>query len=142
MALSHLDVVRMTLQEVRRDPPLAAALFYGRLLTRRPGVPPTFDLASDPDGRRLLWTISMTLAGLADPQRFFGLASVFARSAGRAALNDREDAAAIGDALHWMLKHSLGEFYTRDVHDAWDAAYHQVSDIAGNPPLLPAQRLH
>lgn len=124
----QLDVVRVTLHELRRSPERAAGLFYYRLFRQRPGVRPVFGAAFDADGKRLLWILSAALAGLADPQRFLELRRVFARSEARELLADPDDASAIGDALQWMLKHHLGDFYTAEVREAWQAACRRISD--------------
>lgn len=128
----QIDVLEVTMRELRREPAFAAGLFYGSLFTKRPGLKPMFGTAFDHDGRRLLWILNVGIAGLSDPQRFVGLLTLFARPAVREHLKDRGCVLAIGYALQRMLEHHLAEFYTVDVRQAWQAAFQQIWDVVEN----------
>lgn len=145
MTPSQLDVLELTMRELRREPAFAAGLFYGNLFARRPSLRPVFGAAFDHDGRRLLGILNVVVAGLTDPQRFLGLLTLFARPEIREHLDDQRCVLAIGHALQRMLEHHLADFYTEDVRDAWQAAYTHVWDVVENGLVRgaePARSLH
>jgi hemoglobin-like flavoprotein len=127
------DLLQVTLRELQRAPAFAAGLFYGSLFTRRPHLQAVLGTTFDHEGKRLLWILNAATAGLSEPQRFIGLLTLAGRRAVREGL-DRECVNAIGDSIQSMLSHYLGEFYTDDVQEAWQAAYRHVSDVMESGP--------
>ena len=125
----QLDVVRITLRELRREPARAAQLFYDRLFTQCPRLRPLLGTHFDLDGNRLFWCLSATIAGLSDPQRTVALMALLAQAEVSAPLREPEHVAAIGDALQWMLERGLGEFYVAEVHEAWQAAHERFASV-------------
>src|SRR5262245_2335233 len=123
----QLDVLRVTLRELRRKPASAAQLFYGRLFSQCPALRPLLGARMDLDGNRLFWSLSAAVAGLSDPGRTVALLALLAQTEIGAPLREREHVAAIGDALQWMLERGLGEFYIPEVREAWQEAHERFA---------------
>ena len=125
----QLDVIRVTLHELKREPAQAAQLFYGRLFSQCPRLRPLFGARLDSDGHRLFGMLSTAVAGLADPERAVALLKLLALPEVSAPLREQEHVAAIGDALQWMLERWLGDFYVAEVHEAWQAAHERFASV-------------
>jgi hemoglobin-like flavoprotein len=136
MTPKQIELLEATLHELRRNPVLAAQLFYCRLFARRPALRRLLGGRPDFDGSRLFAVISTALAGLSHPPHFVGLLNLFARPAVHQTLRASEYASVIGDALQWMLKKHLHVRCTDEVRDAWRAAYERVLAVVGNSVVL------
>ena len=138
MTPKQIELLEATLHELRRDPALAAQLFYCRLFARRPALRRLLGGRPDIDGSRLFAVISTALAGLSHPQHFLGLLNLFARPAVHETLRAGGNADVIGEALDWMLRKHLHVHFTAEVRDAWRAAYERVLATVGGGVMLAA----
>jgi hemoglobin-like flavoprotein len=138
MTQKQIELLEATLQELRRDPVLAAQLFYCQLFARRPALRRLLGGRPDIDGSRLFAGISTALAGLSHPQHFLGLLNLFARAAVHEPLRASDYADVIGEALDWMLRKHLHVHFTAEVRDAWRAAYERVLATVGGGVMLAA----
>lgn len=136
MTPKQIELLEATLQELRRDPALAAQLFYCRLFARRPALRRLLGGRPDFDGSRLFAVISTALAGLSHPQHFLGLLNLFAHPAVHETLRASDYADVTGEALDWMLRKHLHVNFTAEVRDAWRAAYERVLAVVGNGAML------
>jgi hemoglobin-like flavoprotein len=138
MTQKQIELLEGTLHELRRDPVLAAQLFYCQLFARRPAMRRLLGGRPDIDGSRLFAVISTALAGLSHPQHFVGLLNLFARPAVHETLRAGAYAGVIGEALDWMLKEHPHVRWTVEVRDAWRAAYERVLATVGGGMMLAA----
>ena len=135
MTPEQIELLEASLQHLKRDSVFAAQLFYCRLFSRCPRLRRVFGGTPDFDGRRLLWALNAVTAALAEPQRFVGLLTFFARPAVRDALQHGDCIDAVGDAIQWMLlKHGLG--HPQPVREAWQVAHRKLSDMVANGGML------
>lgn len=136
MTQKQIELLEATLHELRRNPVLAAQLFYCRLFARRPALRRLLGGRPDFDGSRLFAVISTALAGLSHPQHFLGLINLFARPAVHQTLRAGDYAEVFGEALLWMLSKHLHVNFTAEVRDAWRTAYERVLAVLGNGVML------
>lgn len=104
----------------------AADLFYGRLFEIAPQVKPLFkgDLAEQK--KKLIAMLATVVNGLDKLDTILPAASKLAKNHvgyGVAA----KDYQPVGAALLWTLEKDLGDAWTKDVSDAWVAAYTTLS---------------
>lgn len=136
MTQKQIELLEATLHELRRNPVLAAQLFYCRLFARRPALRRLLGGRPDFDGSRLFAVISTALAGLSHPPHFVGLLNLFARPAVRETLRAGDYASVIGEALRWMLEKHDHVHWTDEVRDVWRTAYERVLAIVGDRVML------
>lgn len=124
----QITVVQETFRRVQPIADQAAMLFYARLLEIDPTVRPLFAEADmDEQRRKLMAAIGMVVAGLRDPARLApALAALGAKHAGYGVTPAQY--ATVGAALLWTLRQGLGEAFTREVEQAWAAAYGAIAE--------------
>ena len=109
----------------RAGPAYVAATFYRRLFELEPALRPMFRGDLEGQGRKLVEAIGMVGA----LHRFESLRPTLRDLGRRHALYGVRDRHydTVAAALLWTLAQGLGDAFTPDVRDAWDAAYGQVA---------------
>jgi nitric oxide dioxygenase len=104
----------------------AADLFYGRLFEIAPDVKPLFkgDLAEQK--KKLIGMLATVVNGLDKLDTILPAASNLAKKHVGYGV-EAKDYQPVGAALLWTLEKGLGDAWTKDVADAWVAAYTTLS---------------
>ena len=104
----------------------AADLFYGRLFEIAPQVKPLFkgDLAEQK--KKLIAMLATVVNGLDKLDTILPAASKLAKNHVGYGVTAK-DYQPVGAALLWTLEKGLGDAWTKDVSDAWVAAYTTLS---------------
>ena len=105
----------------------AATLFYGRLFEIAPEVQPLFGGDMTAQGRKLMQTLGVVVAGLDDLEELLPVAGALAvRHVGYGV--EPEHYAPVGASLLWALEQGLGDGFTAAVAEAWATAYGLLSN--------------
>ena len=100
----------------------AAALFYSRLFTLEPSVKRLFRGDMQDQGRKLMQMISVAVNSLSRLESIVpALHALGRRHAGYGV--EARHYSVVGSALIWTLEQGLARNFTKDVEDAWRAAY-------------------
>lgn len=123
----HIRLVRESYSHIRPASDLVAELFFRRLTAIAPDL--KFMLARDMDEQRrqLLNALSLAVASLGRFDRIapaLKLLGAKYRGMGIAEIHY----GAVGEALLWTLKESLGPHWSSDVEDAWSAAFTAIAE--------------
>jgi hemoglobin-like flavoprotein len=109
----------------------AAAMFYDRLFEIAPAVKILFPSDMAEQHRKLMATLAIVVNGLSNLESILPAASSLATR--HVAYGAKpEHYPVVGSALLWTLEKGLGEAWTRDVADAWTAAYTTLSGFMIN----------
>lgn len=100
----------------------AAELFYGKLFEMDPTVEALFEINAEEQGRKLMNTINLAVRGLSKPDALVPVLKELGRRHLNYGVQD-EHYDTVAGALLWTLEQGLGEAYTREVKEAWTAAY-------------------
>jgi hemoglobin-like flavoprotein len=100
----------------------AAMLFYGRLFEIAPAVKPIFRGDLTEQGRKLMATLNVVVAGLANLESLLPAASALAKRHVSCGVKPA-DYQPVGAALLWTLERGLGELWTPQLAAAWTEAY-------------------
>ena len=123
------EQVRLVQQSFARVSPIAdqaAVLFYDRLFEIAPQVRTMFPADMTEQRRKLMATLAIVVNGLSDLPSILPAASALATR--HVAYGARpEHYPVVGGALLWTLEQGLGDGWTREVADAWTAAYGMLS---------------
>jgi len=119
--------VRRSFALVEPIAPQAAALFYDNLFTADPNLRRLFQGNMAQQGTRLMTMIGAAVDLLEEPDT---LVPVLRKLGARHVNYGVQDQhyATVGAALLKTLKQGLGNAYTDEVHAAWVALYHVVSE--------------
>ena len=104
----------------------AAVLFYDRLFEIAPAVKAMFPADMTEQRRKLMMMLAAVVKGLDDLPSILPAASALATrhvSYGAKA----EHYPVVGSALLWTLEKGLGDAWTRELAEAWTAAYGTLS---------------
>lgn len=115
----------------RRVQPIAGAaaqMFYARLFDVEPSVRPLFTADLHDQGRKLTTMISVAVSSLEHLDGLVPVLQALGRRHVRYGVENRHYA-LVGDTLIWTLKRVLGAAFTRDVEEAWRAAYGVLASI-------------
>ena len=128
MTPSQIDLVQTSFAKVVPIADTAAALFYGRLFEIAPQVKPLFKGDMAGQGRKLMATLGVVVAGLNDLPSIVPAAESLARR--HVAYGVREEHyAPVGAALLWTLERGLGADFTPETRDAWAQAYGILTSV-------------
>jgi hemoglobin-like flavoprotein len=124
---SHVEVIRASLPDIRRHLDRASDAFYVNLFTLAPELRALFPPDMADQGMRFMSTL-VTMANLLDEPDAFGagidqLARLHVRAGVRAA-----DFVPMGHALLVTLGEAMGPAFTRELQQAWRAAYDRIAD--------------
>jgi len=139
------EQIRLVQDSWKRIQPEArsfAGLFYSRLFALDPSLRPLFRADLQEQGRKLMATIAAAVDSLA---RLEDLApdvrALGRRHAGYGVEEGHYE--TVGAALIWTLERVLGGGFTREMADAWSAAYGVLADVMkeGMKDAIPARAL-
>jgi hemoglobin-like flavoprotein len=128
MSPDQIDLVQSSFAKVAPVAEVAAELFYGRLFEIAPEVKPLFRGDMKGQGRKLMTTLGVVVAGLKDFDAILPAAKALAVKHvgyGVAAAHYKP----VGEALIWTLEKGLGQGFTPEVKEAWLAAYGALSGV-------------
>ncbi|MEP9349038.1 globin family protein [Xanthobacter sp. KR7-225] len=128
MTPSQVDLVQSSFGQVAPIADQAAALFYGRLFEIAPQVKELFKADMAGQGRKLMGTLAVAVAGLSDLETILPAVEGLARrhvAYGVEAAHYKP----VGEALIWTLEQGLGDAFTPAVKAAWLSAYALLSTV-------------
>ncbi len=122
MTKEQIDLVQASFSEIVPRAEAAAAIFYNRLFEIDPSLRPMFKGDLGEQGRKLMQMLGVAVRGLSRLDELApSVRSLGERHAGYGVEDRHYD--TVGTALLWTLEKGLGTGFTRDVRDAWTAAY-------------------
>lgn len=128
MTPSQIDLIQDSFRKVVPIADTAAELFYGRLFETAPEVKPLFRGDMKAQGRKLMTTLGVVVAGLRDLPSIVPAAETLARKHVGYGVKD-EHYAPVGAALLWTLEQGLGPDFTPETKQAWADAYGLLSSV-------------
>jgi hemoglobin-like flavoprotein len=126
MTPEQVKLVQQSFAKVAPISEAAAVLFYDRLFEIAPQVQAMFPTDMTEQRRKLMATLAFVVNGLGHLETILPAASALATrhvSYGAKA----EHYPVVGAALLWTLEKGLGDGWTREVAEAWTAAYGTLS---------------
>jgi hemoglobin-like flavoprotein len=131
MTPDQVTLVQQSFAKVAPIADQAAVMFYDRLFEIAPAVKTLFPSDMTEQRRKLMATLAIVVNGLSNLESILPAASSLATR--HVAYGAKpEHYPVVGSALLWTLEKGLGEAWTRDVADAWTAAYTTLSDFMIN----------
>ena len=122
MNARQIELVQASWRQVAPIADDAAALFYTRLFDLDPSLKALFRGDLKEQGRKLMTMIGFAVNSLARMEALVpGLRLLGQRHAGYGVQDEHYDTVAL--ALLWTLEKGLGEAFTKEVKQAWIAAY-------------------
>jgi hemoglobin-like flavoprotein len=122
----QIALVQQSFAKVAPISETAAVIFYDRLFEVAPSVRPMFPADMTEQRKKLMATLAVVVNGLGNLESVLPAASALAkRHVGYGA--KAEHYPVVGGALLWTLEKGLGDGWTREVADAWTAAYGTLS---------------
>ena len=123
------DQIKLVQQSFAKVAPIseqAAVMFYDRLFEIAPTVKTMFPAEMGEQRRKLMATLAIVVNGLSNLESVLpAAASLATRHVAYGA--KAEHYPVVGSALLWTLEKGLGAGWTKDVADAWTAAYDMLS---------------
>jgi hemoglobin-like flavoprotein len=131
MTPDQVTLVQQSFAKVAPIADQAAVMFYDRLFEIAPAVKILFPSDMAEQHRKLMATLAIVVNGLSNLESILPAASSLATR--HVAYGAKpEHYPVVGSALLWTLEKGLGEAWTRDVADAWTAAYTTLSGFMIN----------
>jgi len=128
MTPDQIDLVQSSFAKVVPIADVAAQLFYGRLFEIAPEVKPLFRNDMREQGRKLMSTLGVVVAGLRDLDAIAPAAKALAvKHVGYGV--EATHYKPVGEALIWTLQKGLGEDFSTEVRTAWLSAYGVLSGV-------------
>ena len=128
MTPDQIDLVQSSFAKVVPIADVAAQLFYGRLFEIAPEVKPLFRNDMREQGRKLMSTLGVVVAGLRDLDAIAPAAKALAvKHVGYGV--EATHYKPVGEALIWTLQKGLGEDFSTEVRTAWLSAYGVLSSV-------------
>ena len=128
MTPEHITLVQQSFAKVAPISEQAASLFYSRLFEIAPEVKPMFLGDMTAQGRKLMATLAVVVAGLSNLEAILPAASALAKKHIGYGVK-RAHYAPVGAALLWTLEQGLGPDWTPELAAAWGAAYTTLSNF-------------
>ena len=126
MTQDQITLVQQSFAKVAPIADQAAVMFYDRLFEIAPQVKALFPADMTEQRRKLMATLAIVVSGLSNLESILPAASALATR--HVAYGVRaEHYSVVGAALLWTLEMRLGDAWTKDVADAWTAAYTLLS---------------
>ncbi len=126
MTPEQVTLVQQSFAKVAPITDQAAVMFYDRLFNVAPQVKAMFPDEMTEQRKKLMGTLAVVVNGLSDLDSILPAARALAQR--HVAYGAKaEHYPAVGSALLWTLEQGLGEAWTRDVAEAWLAAYGTLS---------------
>jgi hemoglobin-like flavoprotein len=136
---AHVDAVQRSFAQIAPIAPQAAALFYVNLFEVDPSLRSLFQGDMQRQGERLMSMLGAAVKMLDKPGTLLPtLRALGARHAGYGVASGHY--ASVGTALLTTLEQGLGEAWTADVAQAWQAVYAVIRDtmLEGTTQLVEA----
>ena len=127
ISAEHTHLVQTSYALIEPAGDLVATLFFRRLLEIEPKLGPMLGGDADEHSRQLLSALALAVASLDRFERIspaLKLLGVKYRGFGI----EEFHYGAVGEALLWTLKQSLGPHWSSDVEDAWTAAFTAIAE--------------
>lgn len=128
MDTKQVTLVQESFKKVAPIADAAAEIFYARLFELDPDLKKLFKSDMKEQGKKLMATLGIVIAGLDRPEAIIPAAEKLARKHVDYGVKT-EDYTTVGNALLYTLKQGLGEAYTDEVRKAWIAAYKVLADV-------------
>lgn len=122
----QIDLVQRTFDQVLPAADVAAATFYGRLFELDPSLRTLFRGDMRMQGRKLMHALSVIVNNLRKPDLILpGISAMGVRHVAYGVRDEHYE--TVGAALLSTLGSFFGTGFTRELHDAWAAAYNIVA---------------
>lgn len=122
MTPKQIALVQASWKQVQPIADQAAALFYSRLFLLDPSLKRLFKGDMQEQGRKLMQMIAVAVNSLWRLESIVpAVRSLGRRHAGYGV--EPRHYVLVGDALVWTLEQGLGRAFTKEIEDAWRAAY-------------------
>jgi nitric oxide dioxygenase len=132
--------IRLIQESFARVAPIAdrsAGMFYARLFEIAPELRPLFKGDISQQGRKFMATLTVAVTSLEKFDELKPGLRALARQ--HAAFGVREEHfAPLGEALIWTLQEGLGDSFTAETREAWQAAYAAIADTMKAACVSPA----
>jgi nitric oxide dioxygenase len=126
MTLEQVAVVQVSFAKVAPIADRVAVMFYDRLFEIAPQVKAMFPADMAEQRQKLMATLAVVVNGLSNLESVLPAASALAKR--HVAYGAKpEHYPVVGSALLWTLERGLGDAWTKEVADAWTAAYGALS---------------
>ncbi|MEM6943983.1 MAG: globin domain-containing protein [Pseudomonadota bacterium] len=127
LTTTQIGLIEASFRQMLPISGLATELFFARLLQTAPDIQPRSHSELRADGAEIVQELGSVVATLDDRE---ALAPILRNLAARLVARGVTPAmyGPLGQAMIYTLSHSLGEAFTHEMHDAWEAAYEVVSD--------------
>jgi nitric oxide dioxygenase len=126
MTPEQVAVVQQSFAKVAPVADRAAVMFYSRLFEIAPQVKAMFPADMAEQRQKLMATLAVVVNGLSNLESVLPAASALAKR--HVAYGAKpEHYPVVGSALLWTLERGLGDAWTKEVADAWTAAYGTLS---------------
>ena len=126
MTQEQVAVVQQSFAKVAPIADGAAVMFYDRLFEVAPQVKAMFPADMAGQRQTLMATLGVVVNGLSNLESTLPAASALAKR--HVAYGAKpEHYPVVGSALLWTLERELGDAWTKEVADAWTAAYGTLS---------------
>lgn len=126
MTREQVAVVQQSFAKVAPIADRAAIMFYDRLFEVAPQVKAMFPADMAEQRQKLMATLGVVVNGLSNLESVLPAASALAKR--HVAYGAKpEHYPVVGSALLWTLERGLGVAWTKEVADAWTAAYGTLS---------------
>jgi hemoglobin-like flavoprotein len=122
MTPAQIALVQSSFRLVEPILDAAAGMFYDRLFELDPSLRHLFHTSREDQSRKLAQALAIVVKSLDRPEQIQGAVESLGRR--HAAYGVRDDHyTTVGEALLWTLSAGLGDAFSRDVREAWAAAY-------------------
>lgn len=128
MTPRQISLVQQTFEQVAPIAPTTAAFFYNRLFTLDPTLRPLFRGNMETQGKKLMASLALVAHGLDNPEQILAAIRHLGQRHVRYGVQ-AEDYETVGQALLWTLAQGLGDEFTAEVAEAWEAAYMLLADV-------------
>ena len=126
MTQGQIAVVQQSFAKVAPIADRAAVMFYERLFEVAPQIKVMFSADMTEQRQKLMATLGVVVNGLSNLESVLPAVSALAKR--HVAYGAKpEHYPAVGSALLWTLEKGLGDTWTKEVADAWAAAYGALS---------------
>lgn len=132
-------LVQSTFAQVAPIAETAATLFYNRLFELDPTLRLMFKGDIEEQGRKLMQTLAVAVAGLDDLAMLVpAVRALGRRHVGYGVRDAHYETVAV--ALLWTLEAGLGDAFTPEVRDAWATVYWVLADTMKDGAAEPLAR--
>lgn len=128
MDSKQITLVQESFKKVAPIADKAAEIFYARLFELDPQLKKLFKSDMKEQGKKLMSTLGIVIAGLSKPETIIPAAEKLAVKHLDYGVK-AEDYTTVGNALLYTLKQGLGDAFTDELRQAWIAAYKLLADV-------------